>query len=532
FQTVNGGAIAVGTSVNPVGGKAIVFTNVSGDYSATSVNAFGTAGLSVSGTGLFTGLGGMRLAVGGGALSGSAGAGLSVSNTTIGSSGLNFTSINSTNGVNGIVLNNTDTAGGLTVSGTGAANSGGTIQNATGDGISLTQTKGVSFTDMRVLTSGQSHIKATNVNGLTLTRVSTDLSTSDGILGNTVRNLVINGGLFDRGGAGSGSSGVNGVTITNLLGNSSVSGATFRRSNTLQFRVSNSTATNAAPGAPDVLTFSGTTFDTHTSPFAGDHLSVSSTGGGNLRLVTNSSSGTNSFTGAGNAIQATADSGGTLDLSATAVSSSGNVSAFNVGGSNNGKMTFSITNNANLVNSGSIGINVTSVSGAVVSGTISGNTVTNAFGTGIQAIEEGNGSIVVAIANNIVTGTFNTFGIRAQARLGTGLLSANITGNSVIGTDPAALNAVSIESGASGSGHANTVCLNMANNVATLSNGGAGYRLRQRVGTIFNLQDFTGSGTSATDVANWINVTKNNTGTTSVTIGSSFSAASGACQTP
>ncbi len=538
FNTVNGGAINVGTSGNPVGGAAFVLSSVSGDLAITSLNAFAGSGqgVSVDGSGLFTGSAGMRIAVGGGSISAPSARGLNVSNATIASTGITFTRIVSAGALNGIVLNNTGTSGGLTVSGTGAASSGGSVTNATGDAILLSSTKSVTLTDFDVTNSAQSHIDATNVDGLTLTRVHTDLSTDHGILGSTVRNLVITGGLYDRGGAGSAGSGVHGVFITNLLGNSSVSGATFRRSNTIQFRVLNTTATAAAPGAPDVLTISGSTFDTHTSPFAGDHLSVGSTGGGNLRLATNGGAGINTFTGGGNGIQGTSDSGATLDLSLTGVLAAANTTGINMAATTAGNLTFALFDNATangtgINNSATIGINVVSLTGGVMSGTISNNSVANAGSTGIQTILEGNGSIVVAVTNNSVTGVFNTFGIRGQSRLGTGLLSANITGNTVTGTNPSAITGISIESGASGSGHANTVCLNLAGNTSALS-AGEGYRLRQRAGTTFNLQNFAGSGTSATDVSNWITVTKGNIGTTNVIIASSFSAAAGACQAP
>ena len=535
FNTVNSGAITVGSSGNPVGGAGMTLSNVSGDLAAGALNVHATTtGVIVSGSGLYTGAAGMRIGSTAGAISAPAGVGLSVTDSSI---ALTFTSINSTGGVNGIVLNNTGSTGGLTVSGNGAANSGGLIQNTSGDAVLLSSTSGVVLTDMRILTSGQSHIDATNVNGLTLTRVSTDMSTDHGIRGNGVRNLMINGGVYDRGGAGSSSSGVHGVLITDLLGNSSVTGATFRRSNTIQFRVNNVTATNAAPGAPDVLTVSGTTFDTHTSSFAGDHLSVSSSGAGNLRLVTNAVSGINSFTGAGNAIQATADSGAALDLSSTGVLSNNNTGGYNVAGTTGAKITFSIfdnktANGTGIANSGTIGINVVSIGGAVMSGTVSNNTVSNAAGTGIQTLVEGNGSLVVAVNGNAINGNFSSFGLRGQARLGSGLLSLNANNNVISGTNSSALSGVSIESGASGSGHTNTVCLNMANNTSTLSNGAEGYRLRQRAGTTFNLQNFVGNGASTTDVANWVNVTKSNTGTTNIIIASSFSAAPGACATP
>ena len=106
------------------------------------------------------------------------------------------------------------------------------------------------------------------------------------------------GGTFDRGGLGNTICNINGVNFTNLLGTSTVTGATFTRSNTIQFRVNNNTATNFA-GTLDTLTVSGTTWNDHNVAVSGgtlcfgDHLSVNSDTGGNFRLIVNSTSGIN-----------------------------------------------------------------------------------------------------------------------------------------------------------------------------------------------------------------------------------------------
>jgi hypothetical protein len=102
------------------------------------------------------------------------GTALNVANTTIGASGLTFRSISANGAVNGIVLNNTGATAGLTVSGnagscTSAATcTGGAIQNTTGDGLVLTNTRNVSLTRLFVGTAGNQGINATTVNGLTL----------------------------------------------------------------------------------------------------------------------------------------------------------------------------------------------------------------------------------------------------------------------------------------------------------------------------------------------------------------------------
>jgi hypothetical protein len=101
---------------------------------------------------------------------------LNVANTTIGASNLNFKSITAGTAASGpaagIVLNNTGSTGGLTVTGSGSTaqggdNSGGTIQKTTGDGVSLTSTKSPSLTNMRILNTSGNGVGGTHVTGFT-----------------------------------------------------------------------------------------------------------------------------------------------------------------------------------------------------------------------------------------------------------------------------------------------------------------------------------------------------------------------------
>jgi hypothetical protein len=96
------------------------------------------------------------------------GTALNVVNTTIHGDGLAFQSIASNGAPNGIVLNNTGANGGLTVTGTGSAGSGGTIQNTTSDSIALTSTRSVNLSWMNVTSSRESGILGSSVVGLTL----------------------------------------------------------------------------------------------------------------------------------------------------------------------------------------------------------------------------------------------------------------------------------------------------------------------------------------------------------------------------
>ena len=104
-----------------------------------------SSGVTVAGSGLFTGSAGMRITNGGGAISAPSGVGLSVTNATIGAAGLTFSSISSANAAKGIELNNTGSLAGLTVTGSGSAGSGGTIQNISARGASFINAAGPLF---------------------------------------------------------------------------------------------------------------------------------------------------------------------------------------------------------------------------------------------------------------------------------------------------------------------------------------------------------------------------------------------------
>ena len=471
-------------------------------------------------------------------------------------------SVNTSGPANGIVV--TNHAGTFAVTGTGSANSGGTIQNSTGDAVLLSTAAGVSLTDMVLSNSGGSHINAAGVNGLSLTRTSTDLSTGHGISGSGITNLTITGGTFDRGGAGSVVCNVNGVNITNLLGTSSVTGATFRRSNTIQFRVNNNVATNFA-GAPDALTLSGTTWDTHDGFCAGDHLSVNADTGGNLRLVVDSSIGINTVneggtpsTGGGTGVQATASgTNGKLGASITALKTTNNTSGVvlaNVGSGSALSFNASGNKTANgtgFAGTGTVAMAVTQVSsGATTSGTIDDNSILHTAGpatNAVQVVLEGGGTVTTRVSNDAISGNFQR-AIQSQALHGTGTLNLTLDNNTGNGIDTtgSALQVFNVETGASGTGHGNSICLNMLNNDATFGTGAtytAAYRLVNRGTTNctlgpchFELQDFVGNGASAADVRSWVtNPPKSNTtggNVVAVTTTQAFEASVGACPVP
>ena len=81
-----------------------------------------------------TNSGTINVAGAGNSVASTTGRAVNVQNTDFGGSGFTFQSVSSNGAPNGILLSNTGTTAGMTITGTGANNSGGSIQNTTTHG--------------------------------------------------------------------------------------------------------------------------------------------------------------------------------------------------------------------------------------------------------------------------------------------------------------------------------------------------------------------------------------------------------------
>jgi hypothetical protein len=255
---INGGALSGGTgrALDVSGSTATIDFNASINNSGQGVSLTSNTGGIINLTGgviLNTGANAAFTATGGGTVSvtganntlqTTTNTALNVANTTIGASGLTFKSISAgtaaSGPTNGIVLNNTGSTAGLTVSGDGTANSngsGGVIQKTTGDGILLTTTRNVNLNQMDVKNGLNSGITGTGVTNFTLNRarVTTngDSSSDDGLRLGHPSNLVV------------------GVSGTVSITNSDISGNAH---NNVHIR-------NAATSTIDTFTVSGSSFN-------------------------------------------------------------------------------------------------------------------------------------------------------------------------------------------------------------------------------------------------------------------------------
>jgi hypothetical protein len=142
------------------GSRAIVFSGA-----LTLTPAAGQIGLSATGN---TNGGGLRITGSANAISATGAPALNVTDTGIGTGGLSFRSLSANGGANGIVLANTGATAGLTVTGTGAVPTGGTIQNMTGDGVSLTNTRNISLTSMAIANNLGSGVFGDDLTGFSI----------------------------------------------------------------------------------------------------------------------------------------------------------------------------------------------------------------------------------------------------------------------------------------------------------------------------------------------------------------------------
>ena len=231
-----------GTAVVTISGQ-ITLNNTASVFSASG------AGLTVNVTNANNTIGATNAVTSGTALS--------ITNATIGASGVTFKSVAQTGGTNGIVLNSTGTTGSFTIAGDGGGannGSGGTIQTTTGDGILMTNVGTVSLGYINVTNPGLTGIKVIPT-GWTFSPANSSAST--GVVNFTLNrcNISDNAGAVasDDGLTLSNASGT--VSITNdVFTNARHQGVTvdnFNR-NMASFTMTGSTVTGT-PGGDGIL---------------------------------------------------------------------------------------------------------------------------------------------------------------------------------------------------------------------------------------------------------------------------------------
>jgi VCBS repeat-containing protein len=384
---------------------------------------------------------------------------LEVTSTPIGASDLNFRHVSSGNNTaaaepaNGIVLDNTGASGELIVTGNGgsctsaATCTGGAIQNTTGHGISLTNTRAPSLTRMFVGGSGGHGIQAANLaNGLTL-----------------ASSYVQNSGNADN---------EYGLNVSNVAGTVAVSGTTFdNAADDLVHYVNLNTNGSLTVNGASSFVYPGAVGGT-----ANAAIALQPNGTSTLTATIQNNTFTNIVSDSIQWGAATAGSSGTstLDFSSNTitVNTAGRASGFAL------SCQESTTGNVTIANNGFSGaggngvISVDCNDSSLLSGTISGNVITSPPGIGMFVAVDEAAEARLTITGNTVTNSGGD-GIQVVNFGGVGVsdLYLAITGNQVNGHS---LNtSVNFVGGISVTSFEDNACIELTGNSVTGTPAGA-----------------------------------------------------------
>ena len=432
------------------------------------------------------------------------GTALNVVGTNIGAGGMTFRSIAAGTGAsgpaNGIVLNNTGSSGGLTVTGDGGGSnngSGGTIQRSSGAGVSLSSTSSVSLSHMNIQDAGDDGISGTSVTGFTMNRC----------------NVTNNGNALNEDGVDFGGSGV--ITPNGLFGSANITNSVFTGNYYNQFTVRNSSGTvglamtgctfNGRTAENDnndglfleALSTATITANAQTSSFSankGDHFQAAASNSGNLNVTFK----TNTLTGGHSS---PLGQGITINA-ATGLAFGGYTGTVNYdidGNTINGSILSAITVNLGTSNppalfNGFIRNNLIGTTGVTYSGSTQGH--------GISWDAHGKGTHTSSVTNNIVRESFDR-GMAVLVNDGSPLANLTITGNTLRPTanDPLGsreaieFNLGSTSTNVFGEIDAPTARVNLSGN--TLVGGVAkngDIRMRQRFRTRVEMPGFNNAG--------------------------------------
>jgi len=546
----SGGTVTLSGAINPAAAARGI--SVAGNGAGTTVNFTGAnqristgtgTGVSLSGnTGATVNFSGGALevatstgngfhATGGGTvnvtganntLASAGGVALNVANTTIGASGLTFRSVAASGGSNGIVLDNTGASAGLTVTGTGTAGSGGTIQNTTGadgttagTGVYLNNTRNVSLRWMQLNDHSNFAIRGNNVVGFALARSAVSGT---------------NGTNADQDEAS--------VAFTGLTGSARVDTVAISGGVEDNFRVRNSS------GTLDRIVFTGITIGANGTAAGNDGINLEPSGTAVMRATVQNSTFTSArgdlfqLNVAGTASSDLVFTGNTLSNNhPNIVSGGGGVTVVGGGLGSAMTLTYNISGNT-FRDARGHGLLVSKVGGAgSMTGTVSNNQIGLAGtansgsqqGSGLTVLLVGGGTHTAAVTNNQIR-QYNNHGILLQGGEGTqggqGTLNATVTGNTIANPgnfDPGGLagNGIHLNAGTVDSPlDQHQFCVQLSGNSMTGSGllGGTDFRLRQRQGTTVRLPGYAGGNTNTAAVVAFVQGNNGGTPTGSVAV--------------
>ena len=555
-------------TLNTGANNAVDFTNSAATGAAVTFSGGGldidtTSGKGINATSTVAGAGSLTITGSNNSITSTAASALTVDHVNIGGSGLTFQSINAGTGANtagsGILLSATGSAGGLTVTGTGSAGTGGTIQHFT-NGIFASDTDNLSLSWMNFTANGQNQTQAgssTTVDGnlrtgnnlsavaninlrdnnsVTLDHVAVTNSAQIGINGNNVNGFTLSHSTV----TGNGNEAFEGgLVFQNLLGTDTISDTIIKDNAARQIHISN-TADNSTLN----LSITGTrtnnaypTQDTSTTVIGNTTANPASTTTQQGILFETNTTGSNINMGLtvsgvafnNNIPQNALDiqhlsASGTLTGSVTNSSfdtNAGGVIISMQNGSAAQTSSFNITNNEfNRTALQSILVAGANAYNGNITSIITGNTIgtsgqagsavyptsgANANGIEVNMIG-GSGSIATRIQSNTIQ-QFDNTGISERIN-GAGTMTSIVDSNTIrepFGSAPVGMNFnVGTSAGATAIGTFQITNNAIQGTYPDVGGGPEGLLTNVRFNATFKLPGYAGGGTDLTAVANYI----------------------------
>ncbi len=431
---------------------------------------------------------------------------INVQNTTIGASGLKFQSVSASGAADGIELLNTGVSGGLSVTGSGTASSGGEITKPTNVGVLLEGTSSPSLSWMHI------H-EAANF----------------AISGETVSGLTLNHDVIDGTNGGATSTEPASVALTELTGAATISNSTITGGYEDDVRIENSAGTLSpltlsadtlsevntnSHGNDDVLiaanatsTINPTITDSSFTAARSDLLDLDVTGGAAATLTMNSASPDNSHFA--NSNPGVVSGGGGVVLSAGSPTSATSTLNYDI---------------ENATFEGALG-NAVSIGGATGTNTVTGKFLDNTIGVAglsdsgskqgsdlsIGGVEHG--TLTTAIEGNKLY-QYNDDGVELSTADEAGsspflTLNATVENNLIAQPDATnALNGLDVEAGTGSPASETKVCLNASGNTLTGSgvsaNGGFDANLSVNSNDTIQLQGYKGMQDNAGEIESFL----------------------------
>lgn len=343
------------------------------------------------------------------------------------------------------------------------------LSNDAGDGVTLgnenslhgfdigdTAGTGIAGADFGTLTIGT----------LSVTGGGTVAVLEDGILDADLTSASSDGGEF-------------GISLDDVSGTFSVSGGTISGAAHTAVHIEN-------VQTPDLLTV---TLSGMTLRDSGDNgLSVVLEGNSQAEVTIDGGTLTDNHT---DGVQAHVDGTASLDLSVLNSTVTGSHVAIDIGTETQATVVYAIEDNVRLESDGASVINVFTGESATTTGVVSGNADISEApgGNGIWIVQEGDGSAVVSIADNAISGIETGNGIALHTRHGSGSLDATVTNNTIT-PDPAGLSGhgIAVQSGNAVDGETSRVCINYQGNSSDGGPDFSDYFLEQLDGTTFEIE--------------------------------------------